>query len=414
MRFAESLGTLQLQNEEGTEIVTPETLLEQPLHKLQLVSDGTPLQSRQKQFNRPFNPVFIPAEYATINCCPMCIINPARCWECDPGPLDPTSISSMDPDQEDLGSTSFQVTFTGTFSGSNPSITFDKPGISVTIGSHTAFGISATFDITNASVGNYVVTVSDTGGSDTATLTLSPFINSIEPAMGLVGNTVSVTISGKGFGTAPSVTVGGNVTVSGISASNTQITANFNIPANSLSGGDQTLTVTNQGFSTAGDVFHVQVPAKLVRFSFPGTSGGIGPLITITNGNVVDLNGNIQATGECGMYRNFAFDIEEANGTSINGNYIFTEAFSSYSTTIPGLTAPPTKNHTLSGDGLVTDLQFIGTPAPDCPGANDHESFNMSFSVTSGGAVFPLSTVQHIDRGNFNGTAKVDAAITVP
>lgn len=38
----------------------------------------------------------------------------------------------------------------------------------------------------------------------------------------------------------------------------------------------------------------------------------------------------------------------------------------------------------------------------------------MSFSVTIGGTVFNISTVQHIDRGNFSGVAKVDASITTP
>ena len=104
--------------------MTPEQAIEQPLEKLNIVADGASLQQRQHIFNRPFNPMFIPAEYATINCCPMCIINPARCANCDPNPPDPTSISSMDPDQEDLSSTSFQVTFTGTFSGSVPSDKF--------------------------------------------------------------------------------------------------------------------------------------------------------------------------------------------------------------------------------------------------------------------------------------------------
>jgi hypothetical protein len=345
----------------------------------------------------------------------MCIINPARCFDCDPNPPDPTSISSMDPDQEDLSSTSFQVTFTGTFSGSVPTISFDKSGISATIQSHNNFGIGATFTVNNnATVGIYTVTVTDTGGSDTASLTLLPFINSIDPAMGLVGNGVPVTISGKGFGTSPTLTLGGGINASNISASDTQITATFNIPASSTAGGDQAITVTNQGFSTQGDTFHVQVPAKLVRFNFPGAPGGVGPLQVITNGNVVDLNGNIRATGECGMYRNYAFDIEEANGTSINGNYIFTEAFSSYSTTVPGLTAPPTQSQTLSGDGLVTDLQLFAKSAPACPGTNDHESFDMSFSITAGGGLFPLSTVQHIDRGNFSGTATINATISVP
>jgi hypothetical protein len=69
---------------------------------------------------------------------------------------------------------------------------------------------------------------------------------------------------------------------------------------------------------------------------------------------------------------------------------------------------------TFTGDGSVTDIQLFGTHAPTCPWSNDHESFDMSFSVTIGGTVFNISTVQHIDRGNFSGVAKVDASITTP
>jgi hypothetical protein len=252
--------------------------------------------------------------------------------------------------------------------------------------------------------------------SDGAIATVKPKVNSVSPAIGLVGTSVSVTIAGVGFGASPTVAVSGNITVSNIqvNAQRTQITATFGIPANAQSGGNQTVTVTSQGQSSNNDkTFHVQVPTKLVRLSVPGASGGIGPLVQITDGNVVDLNGAIRLTHECGVYRNFAFDIEESNGTSINGTYVFTENFSNYSTTA-GLTVPPSQSQNLSGDGTVTDLQFFGTPAPTCPGSNEHESFDMSFKVTVGGTDFNLSTVQHIDRGNFSGTAKVDASITTP
>src|SRR5438270_12974469 len=55
VRFAENLGTFQLQNTEGNGIVTPDTAVEEPLRKLQFITDGMPLQNRQNQFNRPFN-----------------------------------------------------------------------------------------------------------------------------------------------------------------------------------------------------------------------------------------------------------------------------------------------------------------------------------------------------------------------
>jgi YD repeat-containing protein len=95
LRFSESLGTFQLANSAGTEVITPEVVVEQTLHKLDLVVPGVALEARQGPFNRPFNPAFIPAEYATINCCIECPIffrgsPPTDCPDCDPGlPPDP-------------------------------------------------------------------------------------------------------------------------------------------------------------------------------------------------------------------------------------------------------------------------------------------------------------------------------------
>src|SRR5207302_388124 len=68
VRFSEPLGTFQLGNAAGNEIITPETTVEQALRKLTLVEQTTPLKKRQNLFNRPFNTIFMPAEYASINC----------------------------------------------------------------------------------------------------------------------------------------------------------------------------------------------------------------------------------------------------------------------------------------------------------------------------------------------------------
>ncbi|MGB8128587.1 MAG: hypothetical protein WCG81_02230, partial [Candidatus Angelobacter sp.] len=121
-----------------------------------------------------------------------------------------------------------------------------------------------------------------------------------------VGNSVRVTSSGRGFGTAPTLTLGGGITASNISSSDTQITATFNIPASSTAGGDQAITVTNQGFSTEGDTFFVQVPTffgatNFVQTTDPqdtacpsGTTGFFG----IVFYQVSDQNGNpIQVAG---------------------------------------------------------------------------------------------------------------------
>src|SRR5205807_670760 len=86
-------------NASGNEIITPETTIEQALEKLTLVEHTTPLKKRQNLFNRPFNTMFMPAEYASINCCFSCSLASCRttaltgdsdtsdcCPPCDPPP----------------------------------------------------------------------------------------------------------------------------------------------------------------------------------------------------------------------------------------------------------------------------------------------------------------------------------------
>jgi hypothetical protein len=141
LRFSETLGTFQLSNSEGAEIITPELAIEQPLEKLNIVADGTPLQQRQTLFNRPFNPMFIPAEYATINCCPECTIRPPYCPDCDPPPPPPPDFTVTSPQQifdsqtatyvvsvTSGTATSYQWSFTApSTAGNNPHVTFSSP-----------------------------------------------------------------------------------------------------------------------------------------------------------------------------------------------------------------------------------------------------------------------------------------------
>lgn len=314
------------------------------------------------------------------------------------------------------------------WSNSNPSVGSISQPNGASYSAQALLGGQTTFD--GSTTADMWVTVFECCFDDLVTetapiaMTAKPQITGITPSQGLVGNNVAVTIAGNGFGpnltTCSSdsnncVAVAGNVTVSNIqvNAQGTQIKATFGIPANAQSGGDQVVTVTSGGQTSNNDKkFHVQVPAKLVRLDFPGAPNGVGPLQVITDGNVVDLNNTVLLTHECGMYRNYAFDIEESSGTSINGTYTWTENFSNYSTTVSGLAAPQSKSFNFMGDGNVTDIQFFGTPAPSCPGPNDHESFDMSFTVTAGGTVFNISTIQHIDRGSFSGTPTVNATIT--
>jgi YD repeat-containing protein len=191
LRFSENLGTFQLANAAGKEIITPEAPVEQPLHKLALVADRIPLQDRQSAFNRPFNTMFMPAEYATINCCPECYLSSGHgiCPPCDPPPDPPPP---------------------------------------------------------------------------------PPKITSISPAQGLIGTTVSVTISGQGFGTSPTVQTGPGIAVAVASANSTTINASFAIAPNAPvgnSGVTVTVSTPDGGTVTSNSVNFTVTPAFTVRYN---------------------------------------------------------------------------------------------------------------------------------------------------
>ncbi|MGH9893534.1 MAG: RHS repeat domain-containing protein, partial [bacterium] len=80
VRFSEALGRFQLSAETGEEIVTPEIAAEAPLRKLRLW--GEEHHSRHN-FLAASNLLFQPAEYATVNCCPICEYQGGGEWDCD-------------------------------------------------------------------------------------------------------------------------------------------------------------------------------------------------------------------------------------------------------------------------------------------------------------------------------------------
>ena len=133
---------------------------------------------------------------------------------------------------------------------------------------------------------------------------------------------------------------------------------------------------------------------------------------------MVDLSNDTLLTGQCGVYRNYAFSLVEADGTFIEGSgstdFTFTELFGNCSSNPPGHAPPSTKTSSQTLGYYQSDIQYIGHPYPTCLGSNEHESFDITYSAAIGGKAFPLSTVNHIDRGYFNGTATVNSTITTP
>ncbi|MCI0403696.1 MAG: hypothetical protein L0212_09250, partial [Acidobacteria bacterium] len=82
VRFSEALGRFQLSGETGDEVVTPDVAVEAPLRKLRLW--GEHHQDRH-HFLAASNLLFQPAEYATVNCCPLCVVG-EPCEPCYPEP----------------------------------------------------------------------------------------------------------------------------------------------------------------------------------------------------------------------------------------------------------------------------------------------------------------------------------------
>jgi hypothetical protein len=193
----------------------------------------------------------------------------------------------------------------------------------------------------------------------------------------------------------------------------TSLVVDLAVAANATAG-NNTLTVHSSGSppQTATTTFFVQVPTKVVRFdSPPAAPGGIGPLQTPTDGDVVSLSGTVLATHQCGVYRNLLYDVVDQSGTSIEGTYTLTETFANFS----GAGTPPSDRPLSVVPGfLISDTQSLTKNAPACLGPTDNQTFDQKFFATIAGSRFDLTTVIRIERGNFSGTLKVDTTITTP
>src|SRR5215469_6084774 len=209
VRFSDTLGTFQLANADGSEVVRPHENIEGALAKLHLFEhDATPnatQQDKQSSFNAPFNAMFMPAEYLTINCCPPCctdpdmICRPHQC-PCNPVPTPPvlTGISVV---AATANAGTFPVTLTGTFNDASEIVNINGSGISANpnpIVVDLSGNLETNFFLTGSVVaGNYSISVTDSGGtSNSLTFKVIPVISSIQPDDGFVGDSVPVTIMG--------------------------------------------------------------------------------------------------------------------------------------------------------------------------------------------------------------------------
>jgi hypothetical protein len=150
-------------------------------------------------------------------------------------------------------------------------------------------------------------------------------------------------------------------------------------------------------------VNYPQIPTSLSAPTFQ-------PVTKVVNGTVVDYFGNILRTGYCGVYQNNAADLLDQKGAKIvtTTNFTLTESFSNYTSTYGGTNLPTQSSTQNTSIQRLADTQAFGGSYPNnCPGPNDNESYDQSFTVTMGQTTYTLTTVRHISRGSFNGTETI-------
>jgi Quinohemoprotein amine dehydrogenase, alpha subunit domain III len=162
---------------------------------------------------------------------------------------------------------STQLSFTSTW---NTGSTYNRTGASTWGSSNTGVATVNTGLVSGVGVGNVIVNgvdnsepwagqvcgsipvcPPDQGIDGSAPGTTRPRIDSINPAQGSIGTTVPVTISGRGFGTSPTVQTSTGIAVTVAQSSDTTINASFAIAPNAAVGSyGVTVSVTAPDSST--------------------------------------------------------------------------------------------------------------------------------------------------------------------
>jgi hypothetical protein len=154
-----------------------------------------------------------------------------------------------------------------------------------------------------------------------------------------------------------------------------------------------------------------QVPSKIRFLDFPPRApNGKGPVIEVSDGDVLDTAGNVLLHHQCGAYRNLAYEVIDQNGDPFDVPYSITESFTDYQ----GPSETPASFTRSISSNAVGDTQYLGKTYPACLGSDEHESFKQHVTVTYNQTQYPLSTVVSISRGRFAGQYKVDVDITTP
>ncbi len=251
-------------------------------------------------------------------------------------------------------------------------------------------------------------------------------INKLSKTRALVGSTFHVVIQGALLKQITSFDGGSDLTITvtpidQANATNNVLGATFAVAANAAAGAHKIIATLKNGKKiTSKQDFFVQIPTTLVRdSSFGANHDGLGGVVSITNGNVVDIFGQTVRTHRCGIYENIGYLLNDQEGQTIDGDYSLAEHFTNYTASNQALSLPPDQQQTVQdGQSRLGDTQFFGTISPPCPGPNDNEAFDQQFSVLIGTGTntttYPLTMVNHIERGFFAGTPRIDVTITHP
>jgi hypothetical protein len=223
---------------------------------------------------------------------------------------------------------------------------------------------------------------------------VGPRITNLSPSQVLTGTVVDVTITGRGFGTNPSVNAGPNISVSIDThfTTDTNIDATFTVAGNGA-GGNQSVTVTNGTHTSPAVNFFLQVPTSLSHAS-------AGTLQSCSN---CTING---VPNRCGCSRLDGWILIDQQGQQI------VTSSASITEYVTGDNTYQT-NYPLES-GNIGDLYGFATAAPSCPGSFT-KHMTQTFKAFVGLNVYTLTTVNSLTyTSDGNGGYSVTVTTTTP
>jgi 6-phosphogluconolactonase (cycloisomerase 2 family) len=215
------------------------------------------------------------------------------------------TLSAISPATGRVGAT-VPITLTGTgFVAGATTIAASSADIivqNVSVSSATSLTASLVIDA-NAVLGARSISVATAGGTSGAqtfaVIPLPPTLASLSAASGVVGTSVTQTLTGANFVAGATVAVSGSgVTVSDVSVqSATSLTARFTIASDAALGG-RSVSVTTAGGTTTAAAFAINPPAPTITLVSPATGArGLSTSVTIIGTNFVTTGTTLSLSG---------------------------------------------------------------------------------------------------------------------